>query len=610
MKFEIKQGNDRIYKRGGQRMRYLYVKNPSRNGWTYEEANQYAQSISDAYKSRYGHGKIWISLKYHTGWMDRRGGSTGLGTPVQLFTYDDYDMVDVTHEFQTTFHEIMFRVLPEPRAGGKDTEHNDCLFNVINVLLNRQLPEKYNTPEKLKASLKIKRDSPIDLKLMPQVENKYRVNINVEGDHLYITPKKYARTITIKLQDGHYLYERDMEKRKELNARYSYKPLLLNVYHRGEEGDITLYDGKKTVKMSMEDYNTLSLKKRNDIIYCRSDDEDLVKFYKEYKNDAAIIFKESDKMINLFKSPAIQAHAKALFYELSYSTMKPEPIYQAEASRLHIRAALIKAIPGEYKTTVYDYDVNSMYGSLMSTHMFPMKEGEFKTLTTLPDTLEYGIYKCLIESRNHEESLLFRFAKDNEYTHYDIMAARLLGLKITLMKGKNNCLIYTKDKLEYGQRLFKPTVNFLYKLKAKKLPRVKQILNSLWGSLCEIAERKITLAKDEEFEIPASCEIRHIYSIGDKLRLTLVNNDERLYTTNYARIGPFLTGQARYFMAKTLAPHQEHLLRVHTDGFVSTKPIPELTIGDKIGEWKMKSYSSAVIKNSNLRTKFGELKMT
>lgn len=73
--------------------------------------------------------------------------------------------------------------------------------------------------------------------------------------------------------------------------------------------------------------------------------------------------------------------------------------------------------------------------------------------------------------------------------------------------------------------------------------------------------------------------------------------NERNFITPYARIGPFLTSYCRYFLSKLLANHMESIVYIHTDGFISTKPIPSLQISDGLGKFKVKNEGGAVIYN-------------
>ncbi len=50
----------------------------------------------------------------------------------------------------------------------------------------------------------IEYDATIDIKHIPTIEKKLGVNINVRGDHIYISKKKVKEVITILFLNGHY----------------------------------------------------------------------------------------------------------------------------------------------------------------------------------------------------------------------------------------------------------------------------------------------------------------------------------------------------------------------------------------------------------------------
>jgi hypothetical protein len=536
--------------------------------------------------------------------MDQRGGATDLGAPVRLWTYDDYDDEGVVEFTQDKFYELSFWIDKKATKKGGDDIHNDCLFNTINWLSNRNLPEKFNTAEKFKTALKLKRDNKVSIDYMPNVEKMMKVNINVTGDHTYISQKYYTRTINIQLIAGHFECVIDTDKKKELHIGYEYMAKKL-VAVKIIDGEVTLYQGKQKEFIKMDYINFKKYKednRDNKIFYEVSNKGDIIKEYQQYVADAKEIKKMTNNDINLFKSSAIHKHGKALFYKLSNNTLEADSIDQLEASYLKIKAGIISSIPGTYDN-IYEYDVNTMYGSLLCKNMYPVKKGEFTTLKNLPEKLEYGMYKCIISG----DSKLFRLNDNNLYTQYDIMNARMLGLEIQLMDVPNNALIYTKDKLEYGSRLFKPTIDYLYDLKQKvsenAQKRVKSIISSFWGSLCEVTEKKFTISIDEEFEAHKGSFINHIYRIGNNIRVTTASNNQP-FATKYARIGVFLTSQSRYFISRTALPHIDHIKRIHTDSILSTKEIPEIKITSNIGDWKLKKYSKAIIKNSNSKPLF------
>jgi hypothetical protein len=54
----------------------------------------------------------------------------------------------------------------------------------------------------------------------------------------------------------------------------------------------------------------------------------------------------------------------------------------------------------------YNYDKKSAYPCILSSDhfSFPVKQGEFKLLDVLPETLNYGIYRCAISPSGDENT--------------------------------------------------------------------------------------------------------------------------------------------------------------------------------------------------------------
>ena len=595
----IKVGDSNIRRARGKPFKYVHV---VRKGMTFKEAEELAQKIADQYaKKNKGRGRIWANLRYDIQFMGTRGGAQKLGEKIRLWTPDDYDANEVADYKQETFDEMTFWIdLGPTKKGGTDRD-NDCLFFLLRRLLNGQerMNPLYNTPEKLKSALGLQRYDKISIDELQKVETFYRVNINVTGDYVYISPNKYKRAVAIQLINGHYEAQFDRVKEADLIKRdYNFKERPFLVYYV-ENGDVLLYDGAELRDMTYEQFKEFKEKNIRTLTFVNSKNVNIISEYDSYKADSEALKEATKGEINLLKSGNIHSHAKALFYRRSNGISKPDAIDQVESTFLDIKGSLIMGEKGEYENVV-EYDVNSMYPFLMSLIMFPVKRGEIRTLEELPEKLEYGIYKCNIKPINKKADNLFRFNEENYYTHSDIMNARQIGLPVELIQSPNNALIYTKDKLEYGKRMFKPVVDYLYDLKVKKVPRTKEILNSLWGALTQRNSFSATILKEDDFVIPDNATVDKIYHIGHRIRIQYHFNDRR-FDTDFARIGPFLTSYARFWMARKALPHLDHVIRIHTDSIMSTKPIEECKISAKIGEWKKLEIKKVIIHNNVIK---------
>ena len=281
-----------------------------------------------------------------------------------------------------------------------------------------------------------------------------------------------------------------------------------------------------------------------------------------------------------------------LFYDHNKHKNIAEPIDQLEAEWLKIHGGLIYCRPGTYDQ-VYSYDINSFYPFIMTTsNLVPIKRGEFKIVDVLDhNKLEVGIYRLNVE-RNSNLPFL-RLHDDNRYTHFDILNLVKQGAKFELIQDNTpNCLIYTKDKCVSLASLFKPIVDYLYPMKQAKVPFVKEILNNMWGALCQ---RKTISEKvyKERYDIKNVYDITSIKVLdveSDDILMNLkikMTNKVDTFRTPYARIGVFITSLGRHMMTCKVLPVHDKLIRVHTDGFYSTQKIDKYANSTQIGQFKL-----------------------
>jgi hypothetical protein len=50
-------------------------------------------------------------------------------------------------------------------------------------------------------------------------------------------------------------------------------------------------------------------------------------------------------------------------------------------------------------------------------------------------------------------------------------------------------------------------------------------------------------------------------------------------------------------MSRYALPHIDNIVKIHTDGMMTLKEIPELKLSDKLGDWKVKQYKKVIIHN-------------
>lgn len=317
-------------------------------------------------------------------------------------------------------------------------------------------------------------------------------------------------------------------------------------------------------------------------------------------------------LINLHRQLNETKSALFVFAKLNAMMTPPAKIGQLESTWIDAAKSggLIWAneLPVELETAC-QYDINSFYPSLLTRQAFsiPVGEGTFKHIAELPpDFALYGLYKCHISSANNPSNTnkWFKFKSANTinsantiYTHYDINIARKLGMTVTMSTASPNVLLF--EERVPARSVFKPFVDYIYDLRktvpdATK-PRVKKIMNCLWGGLCAKRKTKVDMNKVNVLDLEGR-SVTHIEPFGNSLLVTVERNENR-YKTSYARMLPFITSYGRYVMFKELMPFKDSIHRIHTDGFIADRKL-DLKLSTKLGGWKIEKQGKCRIKNS------------
>ena len=256
----------------------------------------------------------------------------------------------------------------------------------------------------------------------------------------------------------------------------------------------------------------------------------------------------------------------------------------------------------------YGYDFSSYYAFLLGSNYknfdisakskekeyyfnfeFPFKVGKQDKITNFKKQLKYGIYD--VEVKSYDEKLLtvFMINKSNRYTHYEInfllkyKKVFTIELEILNQDKEYNCLVYD-DTIE-SQKIFGCWFNTLYKLKLQfpKNKLLKHLLSTLHGSLSQYKRITVKGSEIEQYENKISYfhdedetqyKILNVFNINDQFQYHIVDIDE-IYTTNFARLKPFLTSYGRVQMAKFVMNNDllNDTVRIHTDGIVLTKEL-------------------------------------
>lgn len=328
----------------------------------------------------------------------------------------------------------------------------------------------------------------------------------------------------------------------------------------------------------------------------KSQDLETNEKYGNYINDAIILKKETNGIINLFETKTNGNTVYNLFNHFS-KLIVTEQIRFEEAIWLENTKSGAIIWGDQYKGSGYKYDYCSMYPYIMQLekNIYPIKKGQFIKLTQESfencinnNKLEFGIYRCMIKkSDNPISKKLFRWNPKNFYTHIDIIQAHKLNLNIKLLKDRQpNFLYYSDVCCLPGCHIFRAYVDFVFPLKKKKLPRAKAFLTMLWGVLGQRSDLGYKILRND----PSSIEL-------DSIKYRKLNGT--LYRTNYARTVPFVLAYGRELICATMLPFIDNIMRCHTDGFISKIPI-NFPTGQNLGELKYEGYAKCVIiHNSN-----------
>ena len=560
-----------------------------------------SKKMSKYLKSKGIDGKISTAVK-HPNYDWRSGYITTIGNKLEI--YDPTKYYDVEPDPDDIKYEsfVIYTVI-KPKAQGGNDMYNDCLYNCLKYMIY-EFDKFFDSPDKLKKYLGLKRVDKIPLNLIEKIENKLSTyQINVRGDYIYTSTIKSNKVINLLLQNEHYTVDTT-----------AIKPLL-NKSVRYYEKKPILYD-----KLTFEGYDgeikrKLTIEERNEILYSFSsqyilfDREEqkrgiqipIEEEFKKLIEDINKLKTLSNGFINMYKTGNINNTCLEVFDKMTRFLIEPETILQDEAIWIN-EATTGSLIWGhQYNGDVYKYDIKSHYPHLMTSKgKFPIKRGSFEKLKELPlDYYRYGIYRVIIHPSEDENiNKLFRFSYNDYYTHTSLEHAKKLNLKIELINDNEpNYLYYSPDKLISFEEVFKPYVMYLFNLKNQGANKAKDILNRLWGRLGEYDrskkydEKEININEDEEITELRPC------NKNENVNLIKTNKINKPYKTNYARLIPFLKAMDRKKMSEHMFEYRNNIHQILTDGFLCDKLIHS-KIDVKLGELKYEGkFENITIKN-------------
>jgi len=352
-----------------------------------------------------------------------------------------------------------------------------------------------------------------------------------------------------------------------------------------DEDDVKMYDGETISSVAFTDYNTV-IKNSHKFVKVKSETvDDLKTDYDEFIKKAEF-YKSEHTLLNYYATDNTAYLAYNIWCNKSKTIKKPEqilpveeiPLSQSNRGGLHY---------GKRVENGYEYDYNNFYLNNMSSSNFNFpncQPDEIKTITTkefneLP-FICYGLYKCKITGNSMyvPKSMCDTYQWIN---HFNLQIAKSENLTIEFDEhnGCNN-MLYTHERLN-GKVVFKDHANFVDGLKQKHrgtkcYDNTKQLNTSLWGFLCRKNKNRQTYKVNENIYYNNFDDIEEI-RYAEKSTTILSKPTDKLFKTDYARIGSFLTGFSRLQLYKFIKANvkDNDILYINTDSIITTKPLPE-----------------------------------
>ena len=519
-------------------------------------------------KSIFSSGIVIVSIKYPNRYFS--GNASSLNQDINYFTADDYDEFD---EDPNEYKSFQFSFIPIAKKQGGNDEHNDCLVNCIKKVVQTH-KDKIN-PEELKSVLGLSRDDKIPLDKLPQVEQyitrktQMEYGFYVSGDYEYISSLNTNKIIRLILSNEHFTLDNENISHKTIS--FEEKPIVIFQFNNDV---IECFDGIDYFELNRVQFDEIKNKPLSSKCLlvdkhfnAKTKKMTMADAYHYYIKMANEMKEATEGRINFFKCGSVKDMALHLFYQ-NVKSVQPDTIHNNEASWIDNASFGATTYWKQYAGNIHSFDVNSHYPNVMSKNfnLFPMREGEFKKIDKIEEKAEYGIYRCVISNPNNKVLKLFRFNPLNYYTHYDVELAKQYSLKIELIQDEQpNFLFYSKDKLVNGAFLFKHYINDIYALKEKKIGCSKDLLNVLYGGLCEKRHTKFSVDTETELNI-TNAKIVNLYTTEDKIKIKVISYKYGYYKTPFARILPFVLGLGRDKLFHTFKNFQDVIVRTHTDG--------------------------------------------
>ena len=488
-------------------------------------------------------------------------------------------------------------------------QHHYCLYNSICYAFGGLKPttDFWATPLGMKRWLNIDASEQVPPSRISELEDKIRVCISVDG--IYESTKKFPKKINLVFENGHYSFVQNPKIQAHIAKKWKIGKQFVQYYITPDF--ILTYDGDDLVA----DYTLQAenLGRSPDKIYKQVDRKSWTPEMKKKLNflKAENKIEDHDELFGAYMVQSYEAfmrncdHLKQFDIDLSahgFSVKDTAVSIFAKFAKAHEfseideqdmafvsgckNCGLIYASPkiGHFR----NIDGNSFYPSLMRDPklILPLGNPQFLKIEKFDEVIRFGIYKCVVSGYDKR---LFLHNPANYYTYTDVKFAIKHGYKVELVQDLSlNFMFYDSEHRDSGYSLFRGFVDTLYQLK-KLNPLAKELLNILWGSLCE---RKKIYHHETNFN---DLSILDCGSWGGEDNCYFAE-ESQVYKLPYARIGVFLTAFGRAKLGDFMADIKEEIFRIHTDGFWTTSE-KQFDFSADLGGFKLESEGDYEIVN-------------
>ena len=385
------------------------------------------------------------------------------------------------------------------------------------------------------------------------------------------------------------------------------------VYYKTKDEMFNTYDGAKYVILNKIPYDCPTFELLPGF---KPSNIGLKKFYNKWKQDTEAMneFRENNDMpvYDIFKGSTGKGKFKTKQYFKTSHTLTLDYFkFNCNKGRYSFIEELDKdeqfltektynagiqyGEPGEYDN-ISSYDYTMYYPRLMTELDIPTEPGHYIEFTEIPKKPAYGYYNCRINVVLEKCTKFFRQKKiddayTNWHTHFDLMIAMKLQNFIpgsVTIEPLGRAYIY--DDLISGKSIFNKWYVSLLKMK-KELKgniAVKKLSSSLWGYLVQTNIIRIDEEEaEDDYDLTLNPDQKTGYLIVDyKHKLNgegyyKLHDLSKPYQKFPFRLKSFLPAYGRYMMVKRLLCQIDYIVRIHTDGFMMTRPLTVVEDGLK-----------------------------